>query len=121
MLGLVATSGADAWRLENGVERHARAPDTFEIPDESIRSRLVPGCDAKLMFTLNSPDGPQVERMWVRITGYTRTGYVGVLTNQPRMASSPIARGDRVEFGPDHVIDAVPPENWDPKTGEYTD
>jgi hypothetical protein len=110
-----------AWQLESGVERHAEAPDTFEIPDQAIRSRLVPGCDAKLMFTLTSSEGPQVERMWVRITGYTDTGYAGVLTNTPRTLDAPITLGDRVEFGPDHIIDALPPENWNPETGEYED
>jgi uncharacterized protein YegJ (DUF2314 family) len=59
--------------------------------------------------------------MWVRITGYTETGYVGVLNNDPRTIDSPIACGERVEFMPEHVIDALPPENWNPETGEYED
>jgi hypothetical protein len=107
------------WQLENAVERHRAAPDTFEIPDEQIRSRLVPGCDAKLIFTLHGPAGTSVERMWVRITGYTDRGYLGELNNDPRMEDAPIASGAPVEFGPDHVIDALPPENWNPETGEY--
>jgi uncharacterized protein YegJ (DUF2314 family) len=117
----VPTLDADGWQLESGVARHAEAPDTFEIPNDSIRSRLVPGCDAKLIFTLQGHDGPQVERMWVRITGYTETGYVGVLNDEPRTAGAPIALGEPVEFGPDHIIDALPPENWNPETGEYED
>jgi len=121
MLRLMSTLDAGGWQLESGVERHAEAPETFEIPEESIRARLVPGCDAKLIFTLQGADGPQDERMWVRITGYTDTGYVGVLNNESRTANSPIALGERVEFGPDHVIDALPPENWNPETGEYED
>lgn len=104
------TLDRDGWQLESGVARHAEAPDTFEVPDESTRSQLVPGCDAKLIFTLGS-DGPQVERMWVRIIGYTDTGYVGELENEPRTKHAPIALGDIVEFGPDHIIDALPPEN----------
>ena len=43
--------------------------------------------------------------MWVRITGYSDTGYVGLLNNDPRTVGAPIADGERVEFGPDHVID----------------
>jgi hypothetical protein len=117
----VEPEDANGWQLESGVERHAAAPPSFEIPEESIRSRLVPGCDAKLIFTLSSPNGPQVERMWVRITGYTDAGYVGVLNNTPRTENASIARGDRVEFGPDHIIDDLPPENWNPETGEYED
>lgn len=57
--------------------------------------------------------------MWVHITGYTETGYAGVLLNQPRASDAPVAPGHRIEFGPDHIIDALPPENWNPETGEY--
>jgi hypothetical protein len=115
----VPTLDEDGWQLESGVERHAEAPDTFGIPDEAIRSRLVPDCDAKLIFTLRGVSETQVERMWVRVTGYTDTGYVGTLNNEPRLEGAPISLGQRVEFGPDHVIDALPPENWNPETGEY--
>lgn len=73
----VPTLDPDGWQLESGVERHLESAESCEIPDESIRSRLVPGSDAKLIFTLRSHDGPQVERMWVRITGYTDTGFAG--------------------------------------------
>ena len=62
------TLDEDGWQLESGVERRAEAPDTFEIPDEAVRSRLVPTSYAKLIFTLRDPEGPQVERMWVHIT-----------------------------------------------------
>ena len=113
------TLDEDGWQLENGVERHAEAPDTFEIPDESVRSRLVPTSDAKLIFTLRGPDGPQVERMWVQVTGYTDTGYIGVLNNKPRTPGAPIVLGQTVEFDPNHIIDALPPANWNPGTGEY--
>jgi hypothetical protein len=68
----------DGWQLESGVERHAEAPATSEIPDESIRRRLVPGCEAKLIFTLRTPETQHVERMWVHITGYTHAGRIGV-------------------------------------------
>jgi uncharacterized protein YegJ (DUF2314 family) len=115
------TLDADGWQLESGVARHAEAPDSFEIPDVSIRSRLVPGCDAKLIFTLQGCDGLQVERMWVRITGYTDTGYSGVLNNEPLTTGAPIALGEQVEFGADHIVDALPPNNWNPETGEYED
>jgi uncharacterized protein YegJ (DUF2314 family) len=105
--------------LESGVELHAEAPDTFAIPDEAIRSGLVPGCDAKLIFTLRGVREMQVEQMWVRVTGYTDTGYVGTLNNEPELEGAPISLGERVEFEPGHVIDALPPEDWNPETGEY--
>jgi hypothetical protein len=76
-----------------------------------VRTRLVPECDAKLIFTMRRPDGQEVvERMWVQITGYTETGYKGVLNNEPQTDGVPLSLGDRVEFTPDHVIDALPPE-----------
>lgn len=111
----------DGWQLDNGLERHAEAPDTFEVPDEAIRSRLVPTSDAKLIFTLRSETGPQVERMWVHVTGYSDTGYIGTLNNEPRTRDAPIGLGHVVEFGPEHVIDALPPANWNPEKGEYAD
>ena len=59
--------------------------------------------------------------MWVQITGYTESGYVGGLDNDPRTPDAPIAAGQVVEFGPDHIIDAEPPVNWNPETREYED
>ena len=109
---------SDGWRLESGVERNAEAPGTFEIPDEEVRARLVPECDAKLIFTMRRPDGLEVvERMWVQVTGYTETGYKGVLNNEPQTDGVPLSLGDRVEFTPDHVIDALPPERWSKEQG----
>jgi uncharacterized protein YegJ (DUF2314 family) len=112
----------DGWELESGVEYHARAPATFEIPSEEIRSRLVPESDAKLIFRMKTLGGEVVvERMWVHITGYTDTGYAGVLNTEPLTEGVPLSLGDRVHFHPDHVIDALPPANWNPETGEYED
>jgi len=116
------TLDTDGWQLDSGVERHAQAPETFTIPPEAVRSRLVPDSDAKLIFLLRAADGSvAVERMWVRITGYTDDGYVDVLNNEPRTPGVPLSLGDRVAFRPDHVIDAMPPESWDPKTRTYRD
>jgi hypothetical protein len=113
----VPTLENDGWQLESGVERHAEAPETFQIPDKQVRTRLVPTCGAKLIFAMQTDAGIQVERMWVQITGYTDVGYVGELLNQPRSSGAPLRPGDRVEFEPDHVIDAEPPPNWDPENG----
>ena len=55
--------------------------------------------------------------MWVQITGYTETGYKGVLNNEPQTDGVPLSLGDRVEFTPDHVIDALPPERWSKEQG----
>lgn len=78
----------------------------------------MPECDAKLTFTMRRPDGQEVvERMWVQITGYTETGYKGVLNNEPQTDGVPLSLGDPVEFTPDHVIDALPPERWSKEQG----
>ena len=42
---------------------------------------------------------------------YTDIGDAGVLRSEPRASDAPVTPGDRIEFGPDHVIDALPPEN----------
>lgn len=111
----------DGWQLESGVERHAEAPETFEIPEEEIRATVGPNVLSKAHLHLAERRGPTVERMWVQITGYTESGYVGVLDNDPRTPDAPIAAGQVVEFGPDHIIDAEPPVNWNPETREYED
>jgi hypothetical protein len=41
-----------------------------------------------------------------------------VLNNAPRTAGTSLVLGDRIEFGPDHVIDALPPANWDRETDQ---
>jgi len=33
----------DGWTLESGEERHARSPETFEIPSRTERESLCPG------------------------------------------------------------------------------
>ena len=43
--------------------------------------------------------------------------YSGVLNNEPRTRDAALDLGDRVELRPEHTIDALPPENWDPEAG----
>ena len=61
------------------------------------------------------------ERMWVRVTGHTDDGYLGVLNNELRPPGAALSLGDRVAFRPDQVMDALPPESWDPQTRSYRD
>jgi hypothetical protein len=95
------------------VEHHNAAPETFQIPPEDVHRSLVPTSGAKLIFTMRTETGlVSVERMWVRISGYTDVGYVGELLNEPDASGAPLAPGDRIEFEPDHIIAWVPPPNW---------
>lgn len=47
--------------------------------------------------------------MWVQVLGASNGNYVGALTNTPR-AITTIGVGDRVDFGPEHVIGTL--EDW---------
>jgi uncharacterized protein YegJ (DUF2314 family) len=73
-----------------------------------------------LIFTLRTSHGDAVvERMWVQVTGYTDDGYEGVLESDPQTAGVVLGPGDRVNFRPEHVIDAEPPESWNSVTRRY--
>ena len=97
--------------LANAEDRQAESPRTFFIPPRSERDNLQPGDVVKLMFELvDAQDGdPAAERMWVQVDGREGATYVGVLTNTPG-AITTISLGDRVEFGPEHVLTTL--EDW---------
>lgn len=99
------------YRLADGEARNAEAPRSFFIPPRSERASLQPGDFAKLLFEVDNPqqDDPGAERMWVQILGVSDGSYVGALTNTPK-AITTINVGDRVEFGPEHVIGTL--EDW---------
>ncbi|WP_326527383.1 DUF2185 domain-containing protein [Dokdonella sp.] len=105
------TNRAVDYRLVDGELRHAEAPRAFFIPTRSEREALQPGDYAKLLFELVTPgpDDPGAERMWVEVLGVTEDHYIGALTNTPR-AITTISVGDRVDFGPEHVIGTL--EDW---------
>ncbi len=103
----------DGWCLESGEDRHAAAPDTFWIPDIEARRGLHPGCGVKLIFHIDTPDGPDVERMWVVITRRIDDGacYIGTLDSTPCSERGPgrLEPGFEVPFEPRHVIDIYDP------------
>src|SRR3954469_7553895 len=95
------------WRLESATDRHAEAPDTFEIPSGKVRNGLGRGDLAKLLFFLDDGRGNAgVERMWVTVVDVDGDGFIGRLENQP-MTRGVIERGEHVRFGPDHVASAM--------------
>ena len=55
-----------AYTIDNGVELHAKYPDSFWIPSDADKAALAPGDFVKLIF--NITDGEvAAERMWVKI------------------------------------------------------
>ena len=100
----------DGWTLESGEERHARSPETFEIPSRTARESLGPGDAAKLLFDIETRETGQVidrgiDRMWVIVKRRTGNLYVGVLASDPGVAEGLTLRpGTEVLFGPEHVI-----------------
>ena len=96
------------FRLIDAVEFQKQHPKTFEMPDEWNRRHIDVGEWAKLMFHFPVDCDPQVERMWVRITEVTPTGYRGVLDNDPTNSEF-VGRDDIVDFEARHVISIMPP------------
>jgi len=99
----------DGWCLEDGEERHRASPETFPIPELSLRQALQRGDLAKLIFRIavEGADSPEaVERMWVIVSQRTTTGYVGILDNEPSEISEndTFWRGSELPFEPRHII-----------------
>lgn len=98
-------------KLDNAEER-AKAHADFEIPPRALREDLMVGDSAKLVFLADKPHRveirgevhhPKSERMWVRVTARKDGRYEGDLANTPLFL--PFAIGDKVSFGPEHIID----------------
>lgn len=99
------------YRIADGEAHQAAAPRSFFIPTRAERESLQPGAYAKLLFELVDPQvgDPGAERMWVEVLGSEDGRYIGALTNIPG-AITTISVGDRVDFGPEHVIGTL--EDW---------
>lgn len=89
------------WRLGDGVDRHERHPDTFEIPSDDDKAAIEPGMIVKLMFEMRDGWG---ERMWVRVKRLKGKRLVGELVNDP-VGIPRLLYGDEITFTRDHVID----------------
>lgn len=97
------------WAIESAEERHARSPETFEIPSLEERTSLRVGSGAKLLFWVLDRAGdqvaPQCERMWVVVESVEDEEYVGVLASSPASSDAAVRRGSHVRFQPEHVCD----------------
>ena len=103
----------DFWELESGEVRHHAAPETFQLPEETVRKSLKRGSAAKLIFVIqteneNGHHEISTERMWVVVSEETNGRYIGRLTNQPASfepQENVYLKVDcEVPFGPEHVI-----------------
>jgi hypothetical protein len=99
------------FELIDAVEHQKEHRRTFELPDEWNRNHVASGEWAKLMFRFPANRFPEVERMWVRITEVTASGYIGVLDNTPDNVEF-IGYSQRIIFEPGHIISIWPPRMY---------
>jgi len=100
--------------LDNVERRHRENPETFEILPLAVRRRLGVGRLVKLIFLISADEGPQGERMWVKIIDKGNHGngnywYKGTLDNEPAFAD--LSLGDEISFGPEHIAMIYPETN----------
>lgn len=86
--------------VESGLERHRESPDTFEIPEDELKSCIRPGDKVKLMWSVARSPG---ERMWVTVTHRKGDQLVGTLENWAVFAF--LNPGEKVKFHIDDIID----------------
>lgn len=94
------------YELRDGVELNRRNPDTFQIPTEEEKDRLVIEDKVKLIFEFDN--GMGCERMWVEITFIDDNGisFSGILKNSP-ISNTNLAFNDVVKFERKHIIDYI--------------
>ena len=109
----------DGWTLESAEARHARYPETFEIPRRTERESLTPGDGVQLLFELEERDtgkviGRGIDRLWVIVKRRAGALYVGVLDSDPGVSPQLTLRpGTEILFGPEHVIAiSRPPDDY---------
>ncbi len=103
---LTPTLEEHGWELESAEERHAQAPDTFNIPNAAERSTLQSGQRVQLLFLFDvGEDGElviQCEKMWVTIHAVCDGRYEGTLDSCPATLEA-VNPGDAISFGAEHV------------------
>ena len=92
----------DDWHLMNGVERNKKNPDTFHIPSEEEKDKVVVGQHVKLGWETDLESQLSGERMWVIVTSIDGTNYTGTLDNDPAVV--PLDVGAVLKFTRDNII-----------------
>lgn len=97
----------DHFELDDGELINRDYPESFWIPEKSIRESLEIGSLVKLIFRMEETVGSEdvsVERMWVEVLDKNGGFYVGKLDNDPS-GSECVKCGQNVNFQSCHVID----------------
>ncbi|WP_206075657.1 hypothetical protein [Marinobacter sp. NP-4(2019)] len=112
----------DHWELGSAEESHAKAPDTFWIPELAARKSLKRGDAEKLLFQIEFLDeggAPfiQVERMWVIVSEVIGDSYIGTLDSKPATVEPEddvyLVFGAEIPFKAEHIADiGAPPEDY---------
>lgn len=89
-----------SYKLIDGVERHEKYPDTFEIPSDKDKSEIAIGDFVKLGLELPNGRG---ERMWFRVLAINGKKFIGALDNNPIVIED-IRFGERLKFSARHII-----------------
>lgn len=102
------TLDQDGYALENGVNLHREAPDTFYLPAQDERESVTVGDWVKLVFEIVVGESDvAVERMWVIVASAANGQFTGTLDNMPFCAEEGDVRlklGDAVRFTSDNII-----------------
>lgn len=91
------------WKIDSGVDRNRKCPDTFPIPTEAEKSAIQPGDLVKVIFDMRWPDD-WAERMWVKVERVGRRRIKGTLCNTP-IGIPRLDSGDKIVFRRKHIID----------------
>jgi hypothetical protein len=95
-----------SWYLKDAAQIAAAHPYTFYKPSAVAIALCRPGNFVQLIFAFKSPypQGPEAERMWVRIARIKNGRFRGKLANDPVFIAD-LKRGDVVDFDSRHIID----------------
>lgn len=90
--------------LEDIEKRSAESPDSFIVPDYSIRNNLSKGDIVKLIFIPILDKPVAAERLWVKVVSREGNEYMGKVDNDPEYVDG-LKSGDLVFFEARNVSD----------------
>jgi hypothetical protein len=104
------------WMVEDPRGRHDRNPETFWLPDDSLRRMIGPGSQVRLLIWFIDETGagrlvPQRERMWAVVEAREGDLVRGRLASPPLSARAALVMGELIQFRPTDAIDVLDAEN----------